>query len=218
VPERVNAITVFVSYRCVDSESAAGRLYDFLEQDGRFKVLFDVASIEAGTDYREAVAEQIEGSDVVLAVIGREWLTLRGRGGERRLDDASDPVRLEIETALAAGKILIPVFVDAAEAPDEADMPESIQSLARRSGMEVRHESFRDDARRLADALSRSVVRLESAPGEGLPSSMVSDAAPQSEAVGGNTAPVYESAPLGEAEPLSQESTRAPQSPSAGRK
>jgi len=39
--------------------------------------------------------------EVLIVIIGREWLTIQDRTGHRRLDDPGDFVRLELESALA---------------------------------------------------------------------------------------------------------------------
>jgi hypothetical protein len=50
----------------------------------------------------------VAGCDVLLAVIGPNWLETPDEGGRRRLDDPDDYVRVEVETALGRG---IPVVV-----------------------------------------------------------------------------------------------------------
>ncbi|MEI7889566.1 MAG: toll/interleukin-1 receptor domain-containing protein, partial [Actinomycetes bacterium] len=115
--------TVFVSYRRDDSGASAALLSYVLEQDERLTVLIDVDSIEIGRDYRDAIVEQITNADVVLAVIGRGWVSASDNKDGRRLDDVRDPVRLEIETALRLKKRLVPVLVDDASIPQGEDLP-----------------------------------------------------------------------------------------------
>ena len=55
--------------------------------------------------------------EVLLAVIGDQWLTLCDEHGRRRIDDEEDWVRQEIMTALDSGKWVLPLLVGAAEAP-----------------------------------------------------------------------------------------------------
>ena len=68
---------------------------------------------------------------VLLVVIGGWWLTATGEDGRRRLDDPGDFVRLEIEAALARHVRVIPVLVDGARMPRAADLPASLEGLAR---------------------------------------------------------------------------------------
>src|SRR3954452_22224139 len=95
--------SVFISYRRDDASGATGRLYDALLHDVRLPpdaVFMDVDGIKPGIDFLTAIERVLDRADVVLAVIGPEWLTARdGRGG-RRLDDPADYVRLEVARAL----------------------------------------------------------------------------------------------------------------------
>ena len=89
---------IFISYRRVDTPHVAGRLFDRLEaRFGTGNVFMDVDSIPLGVDFRAHLDEAVGRCDVLLAVIGDSWL--ESRDGERRLDDASDFVRIEIESA-----------------------------------------------------------------------------------------------------------------------
>lgn len=71
----------------------------------------DVDSIEPGLDFREVIAEAVGGCDVLLAIIGPNWLSAADFLGGRRLDDSDDLVRLEIEAVLAKGVRVIPVLI-----------------------------------------------------------------------------------------------------------
>src|SRR5918911_31352 len=123
--------SIFFSYRRSDASGHAGRLYDrFVARFGEQSVFMDVSSTGAGEDYVEVMTRRVAGSDALIAVIGRDWLRSR-RGRSRRLDDARDPVRFEISTALANHVPVIPVLVQGATMPNAADLPEDIQALAR---------------------------------------------------------------------------------------
>jgi hypothetical protein len=93
---------IFVSYRRQESKDFAGRLYDRLaDQFGEGQVFIDVDAIEPGVDFAEAITRAVAACQVLLAVIGPNWLTITDERGRRRLDDPDDFVRLEIEAALA---------------------------------------------------------------------------------------------------------------------
>ena len=103
---------IFVSYRREDTEHAADRIYDMLvERFGKSETFKDVDSIPLGPDFRETLAHAINRCDVLLALIGDRWLSVRGPTGARRLDDEDDFVRIEIEVALSSGKTVIPLLV-----------------------------------------------------------------------------------------------------------
>jgi hypothetical protein len=66
--------TVFISYRRDDSQDVTGRLHDHLvTRFGREIVFKDVDAISLGADFRDAIKQAIDSSDVLLAVIGPNW-------------------------------------------------------------------------------------------------------------------------------------------------
>ena len=86
---------VFISYRRADSAAEAGRLYDRLvPKYGAENVFKDVDSIPLGVDFRKTLGESVGRCQVLLAVIGRHWLSIANPSGGRRLDDSRDFVRL----------------------------------------------------------------------------------------------------------------------------
>jgi hypothetical protein len=92
---------IFLNYRRDDTLQYAERLYESLSsQFGAANVFRDVASIQPGENFPAAIERAIASSDVMLALIGRKWLTISDKG-RRRLSAKEDYVRLEIEIALA---------------------------------------------------------------------------------------------------------------------
>ena len=92
---------VFICYRREDSAGFARGIYDRLAQRlGRDNVFFDVDDIEPGLDFFEILSERVGKCDALVAVIGRNWISVADRNERRRLDDPDDFVRIEIEAAL----------------------------------------------------------------------------------------------------------------------
>jgi hypothetical protein len=150
---------IFVSYRRDDSRHAAGRLLDRLRQIYKPHQLFmDVDNIAPGLDFLKALSEQVAACDVMLVIIGPNWLDARDDKGNRRLDDSNDFVRIEVETALRRDVRVIPVLVDGASIPSKDGLPEPLQPLARRQSVPLAHERFGSDADELVRSL-RGVVR-----------------------------------------------------------
>jgi len=90
---------VLISYRREDSIDVAGRIYDRLRSHfGEETVFMDIDSIPFGVDFRQQLDEALNECDVVLAVMGKEWVGPL-TSGERRIDDRNDFVRNEIATA-----------------------------------------------------------------------------------------------------------------------
>jgi len=111
---------IFISYRRTDSDVVAHRMFDWLvEQFGPGAVFIDIDTIPAGAHWREEIAKQVQAASVVLVVIGESWLdALRARA-----HDPMDVLRLEIETALAANKSIIPVLIERADMPASVELP-----------------------------------------------------------------------------------------------
>jgi PDZ domain-containing protein len=87
--------------------------------------------------------------DVVLVVIGPNWLGVKDESGGRRLDNPDDFVVIEIAAALARDIRVIPVLVDGARMPKASELPDSLKPLARRQAVGVRHAHFGHDAEAL---------------------------------------------------------------------
>jgi predicted ATPase/tetratricopeptide (TPR) repeat protein len=120
---------VLISYRRSDSAGIVGRIYDRLvARYGAEGVFLDVDKIPFGVDFREHVRERLAGADVVLAIVGSHWLG--ARHGHARIRDDDDPVRMEIEAALAAGTPLCPVLIDGARMPSERELPPTLSRFA----------------------------------------------------------------------------------------
>lgn len=93
------------------------------------KVFMDVDAIPAGAEFVQYIVGVISSSDVLLAVIGPHWQELKDAKGMRTLDDETDVVRLEIQTALAKKVKIVPILVDAARMPTADALPERRQVL-----------------------------------------------------------------------------------------
>jgi hypothetical protein len=145
---------IFISYRREDSEGQAGRLFESLrEVFGEHTVFMDVATIEPGADFRRAIETNIDRCAVLLSLIGRTWLTVTDHDGKRRLDNPADFVRIETASALKRGVTVIPVLVQGATMPQEADLPADIKDLAYRNSVELTHARWDSDLQLLINAL-----------------------------------------------------------------
>jgi TIR domain/WD domain, G-beta repeat len=146
---------VFISYRREDSAASAGRIFDRVARRlGRKNVFFDVDNILLGVDFVERLTDSVGRCDVLIAVIGKDWVSAADGSASRRLDDPHDFVRVEIEAALARSISVIPVLVDGAIMPKREDLPESLHGLLRRQGIAIAHATFESDVARLTKALS----------------------------------------------------------------
>lgn len=146
---------VFISYRRQDSAGHAGRLFDrLLERLGREHVFMDVAGIEAGVDFVHTINSAVGSCQLLLAVVGPEWLKTADGAG-RRLDDPADFVRIEISAALQRDIRVIPVLVGGASLPSADLLPADLASLARRQAVELRDARWDSDTAELVGTIER---------------------------------------------------------------
>src|SRR5215470_15043471 len=157
---------IVISYRRADSGVITGRIRDRLAQHyGDDSIFMDIDNIPFGMDFRSNIADALAKNDLLLAVIGPDWLGVAssaltpgltpGPGpGLGRIHDPDDPVRIEVETALQRGIPTIPVLVGGASMPSADELPDSLKSLSFHNAAEV--DSGRDFHAHL-DRLIRSM-------------------------------------------------------------
>jgi hypothetical protein len=153
---------IFINYRREDSPGSAGRLYDRLTEEFPTDHLFmDVDAIAPGLDFVSEIDVAVRSCDVLLAIIGRNWLDAKDAEGHRRLDNPEDFVRIEIATALKNKVLVIPVLVDGASMPDLSELPDDLKALSHRQAIELRHNRFAADTQILLKALERGTALPE---------------------------------------------------------
>lgn len=130
---------IFISYRRTDSAYPAQSIYEALiKHFGNESVIFDVESINYGSDFVQYLNDSVAQCDILLALIGDHWLSELGGDGKPRLENPNDFVRIEIETALKRDIPVIPVLVGRAAVPKIEQLPIVLQDLAARQAAEVR--------------------------------------------------------------------------------
>jgi hypothetical protein len=155
---------IFVSYRRDDAQGEAGHLLaDLRRRFGEESVFMDITTIGPGEQFGLAIEKAMAECAVVLVVIGRGWLDARDASGERRLDDSSDWVRLEVEAALADKRLVIPVLVQGAAMPSKRALPESMRALTHRNAHEMSARRWDYDFAALARTLD-GPLGIECAP------------------------------------------------------
>ena len=164
---------IFISYRREETAYAAGWLYAQLaDHYGGGQVFKDVDSIQLGDDFVEVITSAVGSCDVLLALIGDDWLTITDEHG-RRLDDPDDFVRLEIQAALTRNVRVIPILVDGARMPRAEELPESLARLVRRQALELSPARFDFDTGRLLKVLDRALTEVRAAPAQPSPTPSV---------------------------------------------
>jgi len=152
-------IKVFINYRREDSAGHAGRLSDKIRSyfGNRIEIFIDTDSIAAGEDFINVIENAVGECDILVAIIGRDWLTVADKAGNRRLHKSEDFVRVEIAAALNRNIRVIPVLVQGASMPPEEQLPESLAKLTRRQAIEVSDGRWKYDTDRLVKTIEESL-------------------------------------------------------------
>ena len=152
---RPGVLRIFISYRRQDAPSYARELYHALNSHFKDSQIFWDIKMELGVDFVKEIERAVGSCDVLVAVMGPNWLRITDDTGQRRLDDPSDFVRLEIATALDRNIRVIPVLVQSASMPSANDLPEPLQALARRQAIELSDKRWDYDVGELIASLER---------------------------------------------------------------
>src|SRR2546426_538487 len=140
---------IFISYRRDDTAGHAGHLYaDLVAHFGADSVFMDTETIEPGADFTVQLSREIASCNVLIALIGKQWL-------QRRLRDPEDYVRLEIQAALDRNMRVIPILLQGARMPSVAQLPGSIAELSHKNALEISNSRWRHDVDKLIPALQR---------------------------------------------------------------
>jgi hypothetical protein len=131
---------IFVNYRHDDGH-AAGRLKDRLEAE--FSVFIDT-DMEVGRDIDEVTFGALMEARIVIAIIGKEWVSARNL---KRLLEPTDWIYRELERALSrTDATLIPVFVDdGVTMPEQSQLPLALQPFRLKKAQHLRYETWESD-------------------------------------------------------------------------
>ena len=144
-------LRIFISYRRGPTSDITGRIHDHLETHfGTDSVFRDVDSIPLGVRFPIHLEEALEGCELVLAIIGPDWVT-------PRLQDPRDVLRQELEVALSKSIPIIPILVGGATVPSQSSLPESLWSILEFQATKVSSEAEFSSHMRF---LIRSIERL----------------------------------------------------------
>ncbi|MET0511957.1 MAG: TIR domain-containing protein [Thermoleophilaceae bacterium] len=139
---------VYVAYRRRDSGRVAA-IYDALAASlGSDRVFMDVG-LAPGVDFVEGIEHAIQAAEVVLVVIGPDWIS----------DDTDDLLNVEVAAALVRNRRVIPVLVGRARMPSASELPERLRALTRRQAIELSDERWDYDTGRLLAAIEVATAR-----------------------------------------------------------
>jgi pterin-4a-carbinolamine dehydratase len=157
--------TAFISYRRQDSSAASRWIAQSISTVfGSDSVFIDTEAIRVGTNWRARLDDALEQAKLLIAVIGRSWLTIPDKYGTRRLDHPNDWVRNEIAHSLGRGIPILPLLISGAELPPEEalDQLEDIKGFLDWEALSLNDRSWDTDLAEVFRALERyDFVRLD---------------------------------------------------------
>jgi len=151
---------VFINYRREETSGEARALFnDLVARLGENSVFMDVDNIGLGRDFRQVIQQRLASCELMLALIGKNWVGAKNQSGRRRLDDTGDFVRLEIEAALKRNIPVTPVLLQGAQMPSVDELPESVRDFAYRNGFEISHNRWESDVQEMIKRLGLGATR-----------------------------------------------------------
>ncbi len=152
---------IFISYRCEDSEKEVERMYKFLRKHlPDMEVFRDLGGIKAAEDWMDTIRDKIESSNVVLVVIGKNWLKVRDREA-RRIDDPEDILRREVIWAFEQNRMVMPILMSGVPMPSKRDLPTELKRLHRQQARRIRDKHFDEDEEKLSLRLIHMIDKEE---------------------------------------------------------
>ncbi len=141
---------IFISYRRDDSADVARDIAEILVKTfGARNVFLDRNSIQEGDHFPDTIRDAIDSSDVMLVIMGKQWLT-------DRLYQPDDFVYLEVRRGLdRAGLRVIPVLLDGMRMPKATELPTDIADLVHRNAF-----LLATDRTQFSSGIQRLVTRI----------------------------------------------------------
>ncbi|PJF26896.1 MAG: hypothetical protein CUN52_15235, partial [Phototrophicales bacterium] len=126
MPEE-ESLTLFVNYRRADDKVFVELLRThFMFRYGQDNVFMDFDTIPPFADFAEFIKDRVRASDVLVMIIGKNWLKLLK---EKESKGEPDYVRMELEEALKHNIPIAPILIQGAQLPDKNDVPVSLQPI-----------------------------------------------------------------------------------------
>lgn len=155
VPSINQLADIFINYRRDDTSGHAGRLRHDLLKRFPNRIFLDIHSIGVGSNFTEAIREEVTRCGALIMIIGNQWLSITDAKGKRRLDDPEDFVANEIAQALRLRIKVIPVLVEDAKMPSRENLPAVLHDLVFRNAMELTEKHWTYDVDELIGELEK---------------------------------------------------------------
>lgn len=121
------SLKLFVNYRRADNPHFVENIRTWLMiRYGRENVFMDFDSLPNFAQFEDFIKQKIRDSDVVISIIGPQWLDLLADRAQR---GDKDYVRLELEEALMHRKLIAPICILGADPPPQGQLPEALRPI-----------------------------------------------------------------------------------------
>jgi hypothetical protein len=149
---------IFINYRRKDTQGFAHAIFTLLELHfGREELCMDIELMRPGWNFTEVLDDILTSCDVMLTLIGPQWLKIKGDEGGRRLDDPEDWVRMEIVSAMERNIPIIPVLLSGAAMPKPKSLPDAVKRLSNFQAYTI-GDRFKSDVEGLIEEIERILV------------------------------------------------------------
>jgi len=149
---------IFVSYRRIDSQERTHRIADWLVlKYGLENVFVDVDTIGGGDDFAQTIRQSLSTSDVILVIIGEQWVD---ELYQRALRKENDFVRIEVREGLKSVPLVIPVLLDRNIHIDPRQLPPDVRDITSLNYMYVRPSpDFHSDMDRIKNQIDSKFAK-----------------------------------------------------------
>jgi hypothetical protein len=133
---------IFISYRRdglgESSDMALLIKQRLMAHFGEARIIMDVSHVKMGDNWQPQIKAALRETELLVAVIGPQWLDSVRERERSRKDVDNDPMRFEVETALGSpGVKVVPVYTKGMRPFREDELPESLQVLASKDGLQI---------------------------------------------------------------------------------
>ncbi|MEP6746862.1 MAG: toll/interleukin-1 receptor domain-containing protein [Bacteroidota bacterium] len=153
-------IRIFISYRHSDAQEEVYHIHRQLSLAfGTGFTMLDDNSLLPGDNFLQWIERSVQSADLVLVMIGKNWLTVQDATGRQKLSNPKDFVLLEIENSFKYKKKIVPIILPGANMPTKDQLPVSIAQLADVKGFPVPDRSDETVWRNQLSEIERTIQK-----------------------------------------------------------
>lgn len=153
---------IFISYRTADGvDKATALARDLGAIFGDEAVFLDKDDLRGGSAWRNEIHRTLDAKPILLLLVTPLLISAVDERGQPRIAAGDDPVRRELQGALAAGASIIPILCDGLEeAPDPRHLPPPFDCIGELTWRRLRAYDWDNDIERLVDDLKAAGIPL----------------------------------------------------------